>query len=306
MIQIDRSSSVPVQTQLADQLRYEIAGGRFRTGDMITSTRELGRQLGISFHTVRKVYQELEREGYLEARPGAGYIVSERGPVLKEDRMERGAAIANEALKRMLSLGLSDDDIGYLFDEQRALLETGAAAPKVVVAAPYQEMAERCAAQVSSTFQIEAEPSTLREIHGHSDADYVLVPFPDVKRAMHAVPGADVIGISTSLPGDLLDAVSRLSAESSLAIVVRDDDAVQTVMQELRSATAFGGPMVALMINEKPDEMTRRLRDANLMIATPACARRLHGRLPQGQRLYLADQRITEASFERLRSILPH
>ena len=80
MISIDRTSSRPVAEQLADQLRYRIAGGHYRTGDTLPSTRVLGAQIGVSFHSVRKAYQELEREGLLESRKGSGFVVKERVP----------------------------------------------------------------------------------------------------------------------------------------------------------------------------------------------------------------------------------
>lgn len=303
MIRLDRS--LPVSEQLADQLRYEIAGGRFRAGDKMPSTRELARLLEVSFHTVRKVYQALEREGLLRARPGAGYIIEERAPLRKEDRMERGAAIAQDALKRMLGLGLSDDDISYLFDEQRAMLDSGRAQPKVVVAVPYLEMAERCAEQISTALRLDAEPCVLSNLERHTNADYVVVAFRDVRQSMLVVPGADVIGVFTSLPAEVLDAVSRLGADSSLAIIVRDDDAAPPLMQELRSATAFGGPMVSSSITERHDDLMSRIGEADIVVGTPSCARRLRGRLPVGRKLYIADQLITEASIDRIRTTLP-
>ncbi len=303
MIQLDKS--LPIATQLADHLRYEIASGRYRAGETMPSTRELARRLDISFHTVRKVYRQLEDEGLLSAKPGAGYVVVARGPYPTEDRIERGAAIAQEALKKMLGLGLSEEDIAYLFEEQQTMLDSGMVPSSVVIAAGYLELAEECADQLANVFHLDAQASLLSDLEHHTHADYVLVGFPDVRHAMHVVPGADVIGIKTSLPMDVLDTVARLSADSTLALVVRDIEAAPPLMQELRAETAFGGPMVSMAIDERSDRMTQRLREAELVIATPACARRLRGRLPEGSRLYLAAQTITTESMDRLRSILP-
>lgn len=305
MIRIDRNASTPLHTQLADQLRFEIANGRYRVGERLPSTRELGKQLDLSFHTVRKVYQELERDGYVESRPGAGYVVTDRGPVSKEERMERGASIAHDALKRMISLGLSDADIDYLFQEQRSLLEGSTSPAKVVFAGAYLEMAERCADHVAEALQLDVEPSTIGGLVAHTDADYVLVPFRDVKRAMQALPQADTVGMIVSLPVGTLEALARQSAEATVAIVVRDDDAIQPLMQEIRTATAFAGQVVGLSIHENADELTRRLAETDLVLATPACVRRLRSRV-SNQRLHLADPTITEASLRRVRTILPH
>ena len=40
-----------------------IATKQFQVGELLPSTRELGRQLEVSFHTVRKAYGHLEDEG---------------------------------------------------------------------------------------------------------------------------------------------------------------------------------------------------------------------------------------------------
>ena len=47
MITLDRSSSVPVQDQLAEQLRFQIASGQYRVSETLPSTRGLARELGI-------------------------------------------------------------------------------------------------------------------------------------------------------------------------------------------------------------------------------------------------------------------
>ena len=45
MIQLDREASTPVGEQLVEQLRFQLATGRFRPGQTLPSTRELGRTL---------------------------------------------------------------------------------------------------------------------------------------------------------------------------------------------------------------------------------------------------------------------
>ena len=78
MIEIDRSSSASVKDQLVEQLRFYIANGRYKVNEDLPATRKLAEQLGISFHTVRKAYQDLVEEGVLDARKGRGYRVTAR------------------------------------------------------------------------------------------------------------------------------------------------------------------------------------------------------------------------------------
>ena len=114
-LQIDRDANMPVREQLINQLRYLIASGHYKVNETLPSTRTLGDQLDISFHTVRKAYQELEDEGLLSSRVGSGYRVEERTPLAKSERMERGAKVVNDTLQQLVGLGLSDAEIESLF-----------------------------------------------------------------------------------------------------------------------------------------------------------------------------------------------
>src|SRR5690625_1241879 len=238
-ISVDRSLATPIADQLLDQLRYEIAEGRFRTGDVLPSTRALAKDLGLSFHTVRKAYQALESEGYVASEAGVGYRVVENAPVGKAERNERGAAIARDALVRMKSIGLNDEEIDYLIDEQRTLLEEAAIQTKVVVAMPYREMAEECAIQLSSALKIDVTGVARDGPPAHADADYVLVPYEDVRRTLSVMTGADVIGVTCFFEAELLDEIARLGAEEQVVVVVRDVDAVASLMEALRRETGL-------------------------------------------------------------------
>ena len=78
MIELDRDAPLPLAEQLVEAMRYEIASGRYRPGSGLPSTRVMGDQLGISFHTVRKAYQRLAEEGIVDVRRGGGYVVLRR------------------------------------------------------------------------------------------------------------------------------------------------------------------------------------------------------------------------------------
>ena len=60
---------------IADRIRLMISTKQFQVGETLPSTRELGKQLSTSFHTVRKAYQMLAAEGLIRSEPGSGYVV---------------------------------------------------------------------------------------------------------------------------------------------------------------------------------------------------------------------------------------
>ena len=88
-LRIDRDAPVPLATQIAQQIRWLITGGQLPPGRLLPPVRALGAQLGINQHTVRAAYQQLVRDGLVEARPGRGTTV------LAYDPQRLAAAVPN-------------------------------------------------------------------------------------------------------------------------------------------------------------------------------------------------------------------
>ena len=76
LIEIDRSSELPLHEQLERSLRENIRRGRLPTGTRLPSTRGLAIELGISRGVVTEAYGQLAAEGYLETRQGASVRVA--------------------------------------------------------------------------------------------------------------------------------------------------------------------------------------------------------------------------------------
>ncbi len=74
-ISIQKSSSVPVRRQLAEQIVYLIATGQLKVGEALPSVRELARRLKIHHNTVSGAYQDLVRRTWLVRRRGSRLIV---------------------------------------------------------------------------------------------------------------------------------------------------------------------------------------------------------------------------------------
>jgi len=78
---VNRTSGVPLGTQLVDQIRDAIAEGALTEGDRLPSVRELARTAGVNVNTVRAVYARLEADGIARREHGRGTFVAARtGP----------------------------------------------------------------------------------------------------------------------------------------------------------------------------------------------------------------------------------
>lgn len=119
MFFLNPNSGVPIYLQLQQQFQQRILSGQFPHGMQLPSVRELSMELHINPLTVSKVYQILEREGFVETKRGVGSYVSHQSPALKIDARRLQIAPSIEQLViEALHLGLGEKDIQSLLSEK--------------------------------------------------------------------------------------------------------------------------------------------------------------------------------------------
>ena len=72
---IDFHSGKPIYRQITEYFIEAMGRGELEDGAPVPSIRELAETLSVNPNTVAKAYKELEREGYIYARPGIGMFV---------------------------------------------------------------------------------------------------------------------------------------------------------------------------------------------------------------------------------------
>ena len=88
------SSGVPIYLQLMEQVKHAIETGALRPGEQLPGIRPLAEELVINPNTVAKAYRELEHEGVIELRHGAGAFVSGNAGAKKlTDKIRAGQAM---------------------------------------------------------------------------------------------------------------------------------------------------------------------------------------------------------------------
>jgi len=88
-ISLDRSSARNLASQVCDELRKLILSGALGPGERLPSTRELAADLGISRTLVLEAFEQLEAEGYIEGRKGAGSFVRPGTAIARPRRQAR-------------------------------------------------------------------------------------------------------------------------------------------------------------------------------------------------------------------------
>jgi GntR family transcriptional regulator len=115
------ASGVPIYLQLMEQVKHAIETGALRPGEQLPGIRPLAQDLVINPNTVAKAYRELEHEGVIELRHGAGAFVSgDARPKKLTDKLRQGQAIVADAVERLRGLGLRDEEIRRLVEAELA------------------------------------------------------------------------------------------------------------------------------------------------------------------------------------------
>ena len=107
---IDKKSDIPVWVQLKQRIIYCILSGQIRPGEQLPTVRELAIDLDVNYHTVNKVYRELEDIGLLEILSGKGSFVTnhERWPMMLVENDAHSAA--KEYAQKLLDLGMTREE----------------------------------------------------------------------------------------------------------------------------------------------------------------------------------------------------
>ena len=73
---IDNASGRAVYQQIIDQVKRDIALGRLLRDEKLPTVRQLAAQLTINPNTIAKAYRQLEQDGVITTKPGAGAFVA--------------------------------------------------------------------------------------------------------------------------------------------------------------------------------------------------------------------------------------
>ena len=116
---IDASNGVANYEQIVRQVKYAIAEGALRPGQLLPSARTLSVELAINPNTVVRAFQQLQADGVLESMRGRGLAVRDGATELcKGLRRELITERLRAALAEALHGGLDVSDIQSIVSGQ--------------------------------------------------------------------------------------------------------------------------------------------------------------------------------------------
>ena len=114
--QIKIAISTPIYEQIKIAIKQAIFSNELKEEEMLPSVRSLANDLKISFLTVKKAYDELEKEGFIKTIQGKGsYIAPKNLNLMKEEKLKEIQNHIEEISKIAKISNITEDEIIELF-----------------------------------------------------------------------------------------------------------------------------------------------------------------------------------------------
>ena len=116
-ILISNTSDIPLYQQIKDQIKDAILKEELVEGDPLPSIRAFAENLKVSVLTIRRVYEELEQEGFIVSQVGIGTFVSTSNLDLLRDAKRRLVEQKMlDMIKTAKSLKISKEELNAMMD----------------------------------------------------------------------------------------------------------------------------------------------------------------------------------------------
>lgn len=108
---ISNSSAVPLYEQIQNQIKSQILSGHLRSEELLPSIRSLAKELKVSIITIKRAYEELEKEGYIQTVAGKGsYVCGQSTERLKEAALFEMESKLEEIILGAKKMGINEKD----------------------------------------------------------------------------------------------------------------------------------------------------------------------------------------------------
>ena len=110
-------SAIPLYEQIKNAIKENILKNKVKEGEQLPSVRTLSKDLKVSILTVKKAYDELEEEGFVESRQGLGtFVAGKDSEVKREELQKKLEEHLQETINLSIQLNLDKKTILELFE----------------------------------------------------------------------------------------------------------------------------------------------------------------------------------------------
>ena len=113
---ITNSSGLPIFEQIENAIKEAIFSDELKEGEMLPSVRSLANELKISFLTVKRAYDELEKAGFIKTVQGKGSYVSPKNlDLIKEEKLKEIQEHIDKIYEISKLSNISKDEVNEMF-----------------------------------------------------------------------------------------------------------------------------------------------------------------------------------------------
>lgn len=176
---IDPNLDIPIYQQIVDMIRIAVKKGTLVSGQQLPTVQEMSQQLSVARGTIKRAYDELERQGLVEKAQGSGTFIRYQ-PGDSGSRKEQAMAAIEALLKQLEDMGLSAAEISIFLDLKLREWAEQEAYIKVAVVECNQENLSQMSEQLRHIAQVELHSFLLESIQQYpyklgEDFDLVVV-----------------------------------------------------------------------------------------------------------------------------------
>lgn len=118
-LEVNPHSGVPLYVQLVEQIKRAVQVGVLRPGDPLPAMRQIAAELHIALNTIVKAYAELEAQGIIETRAGAGTVIAAGvDSLFKRQAIEQLRQRLREVASDAVALGVSEGELRDWFEAE--------------------------------------------------------------------------------------------------------------------------------------------------------------------------------------------
>ena len=287
---------------IADRIRLMISTKQFQVGELLPSTRVLGKQLGASFHTVRKAYHQLAGEGLIRSEQGRGFVVNRQSTTLdKSERIELGTEKMQSLLEELIGHGLDEAEIEAIFEEQVSFMEWPDRIQSIATVGETRELARLLSDSIKKQVGVKSD---LLLADGYDEAvnyDALFVPIHLVGKFRSLGDTIRILPVVFHYDADVLLSIMDRDGIEAIGLVTAEEGSITKIINELKSLMKFEGAFVAGATYGK--SLPLFVRNTDLILYTPASARLVKEKVPEIKRIKL-EYILSEKSADMIRSEL--
>ena len=306
---LDKSSKLTYFDQIKGQLLSAIYCGKIDEGDRLPSIREVASGLGVNYKTIRRVYQQLAKEGLLEIVAGSGAFLRKRSGGESFAHMRRRAVfrLLADFESRARDLGLSTERLVSMLD---SYLTGRNLKPLKLAVVDDEEEAYIFASELGMRLGTAAFPVSLEEASGPQgasrlqEADILLTTswHLDQVHALAADLGKEVVEIKPS--HQIYSEILTAARDHNIGIVIRDEKTMHAsweVFMSIYHPSTDKRFWIAPI--HRTDLIEKIVEEADLIFVSPMCWDEMRRLTPSKKELKTYENFISEDTLADLRQI---